>query len=36
MKKFLMSLVLMVCVFVSSFGADKSLETVKEKGYFIV
>lgn len=36
MKKFLMSLVLMVCVFVSSFGADKSLEAVKEKGYFIV
>ena len=33
LQKFLL---LMVCVFVSSFGADKSLETVKEKGYFIV
>lgn len=36
MKKIIMSLMLMVSVFVSSFGADKSLEKVKDKGYFIV
>lgn len=36
MKKILMSLVLMVCVFISSFGADKSLEDVQKRGYFIV
>ena len=36
MKKIVMCLMLMVTVFVSSFGADKSLEDVKKKGYFIV
>ena len=36
MKKIIMSLMLMVSIFVSSFGADKSLEKIKDKGYFIV
>ena len=36
MKKILMSLILIVSVFVSSFGADKSLEDVQKRGYFIV
>lgn len=36
MKKIIMCLMLMVSVFVSSFGADKSLEDIKKKGYFVV
>ncbi len=36
MKKILMSLVLMVCIFGISFGADKSLEDIQKRGYFIV
>ncbi|WP_286034167.1 amino acid ABC transporter substrate-binding protein [Fusobacterium necrogenes] len=36
MKKVVMCLMMMVSVFISSFGADKSLEEIKKKGYFIV
>lgn len=36
MKKIMMCLMLMVSLFVSSFGADNSLDDVKKKGYFIV
>ena len=35
MKKIIMCLMLMVSLFVNSFGADKSLENVKKKGYYL-
>lgn len=36
MKKVVMILVMLVGIFVSSFGADNSLKDVQKKGYFIV